>query len=128
VAVNMRVRATSKAEVISMRIKETRELRGLTASELARRVGVTSTAVWNWEKNSIRPRPPMLDAIARVLGVSVSFLLTGHDEIREVDTAPKQVPSVASILEDTTAKLAQATGLAPERIRLNVQFITGTTE
>src|ERR1041385_5634741 len=91
--VNLRRRLNSKPEVISNRIKETRELRGLTASELARRVGVTSTAVWNWEKNSIRPRPPALEAIARVLGVSVSFLLTGHEEIREVDTAPKPVPS-----------------------------------
>jgi HTH-type transcriptional regulator, cell division transcriptional repressor len=121
---NKRIYLNSSPEVISKRIRETREARGMTASEFSRLVGVTPTAVWNWEKNSIKPRRPALEAIAKVLGVSISFLLTGREEIREVDAAPQRVASVASILEDARASLAQATGLALERIKLNVQFVT----
>ena len=120
------VRLTSPPEVISKRIKETREKRGITASELSRLVGVTPTAVWNWEKNAITPRRPALEAIAKVLEVSMSFLLSGKEEIyeREADAVPKPVASVASILEDARARLAEAAGLPLERIKLNVQFIT----
>jgi transcriptional regulator with XRE-family HTH domain len=113
-------------QTISERIKEVREAQGLTASELARRVGVTGTAVWNWEKNSVTPRRPILEAIAQVLGVSATFLLTGND-----DNA-KAVPgragsvvatlSVASIIREARAKLAEATGLPLERIKLDVHF------
>jgi transcriptional regulator with XRE-family HTH domain len=113
----------SPPEEISKRIKETREARGITASELARLVGVTPTAVWNWEKNSITPRRPALEQIAKVLGVSIPFLLTGKEEIGQVDET-RTVGTVASILEDAKAKLVEATGLAPDRIKLNVQFVT----
>jgi transcriptional regulator with XRE-family HTH domain len=95
----------------------------MTASEFARLVGVTPTAVWNWEKNSITPRRPALEQIAKVLGVSIPFLLTGKEEIRVVDETRTAV-TVASILEDAKAKLVKATGVASERIKLNVQFLT----
>jgi transcriptional regulator with XRE-family HTH domain len=121
--ITRRVRLNSPPEVVSKRIQETREKRGISASELARLVGVTPTAVWNWEKNSITPRRPALEQIAKVLGVSVSFLLSGKEEIREIDTAPATV-SVAAILDDARAKLARAMGLELEQIKLNVQFAT----
>jgi transcriptional regulator with XRE-family HTH domain len=113
---------SSPAE-ISKRIKETREARGMTASELARLVGVTPTAVWNWEKNSITPRRPALEQIAKVLGVSIHFLLTGEGETRQLDET-RSVGTVASILEEAKAKLVEATGLSPDHIKLNVQFVT----
>src|SRR5436190_2224367 len=68
---------SSPPEVISQRISDTREARGISASELARLVGVTPTAVWNWEKNRTTPRRPALEQIAKVLGVTIGFLLTG---------------------------------------------------
>ena len=95
----------------------------MTASEFARLVGVTPTAVWNWEKNSITPRRPALEQIAKVLGVSVPFLLTGEEESKGTNEV-RPVRSVAAILEDAKAKLAEATGFPPDRIKLNVQFIT----
>lgn len=95
----------------------------MTASELARLVGVTPTAVWNWEKNSITPRRPALEQIAKVLGVSIHFLLTGEGETRQMDET-RSVGTVASILEDAKAKLVEATGLSPDHIKLNVQFVT----
>lgn len=111
----------SRPEVISGRIKDTREARGITASELARLVGVTPTAVWNWEKNSITPRRPALEAIARVLGVTTAFLVYGTEA---EGARPQVTASVASILDDARARLAEATGLAIDRIKLNLQFVT----
>jgi transcriptional regulator with XRE-family HTH domain len=118
-----RIFLNSTPDEISKRIKDTREARGMTASEFARLVGVTPTAVWNWEKNSITPRRPALEQIAKVLGVSMPFLLTGKEEIREVG-GERTVATVASILEDAKARLVEATGLAPDRVKLNVQFVT----
>lgn len=112
----------SKPEIISGRIKDAREVRGITASELARLVGVTPTAVWNWEKNSITPRRPALEAIAKVLGVTTGFLVYGVEA--EVAARPQVTASVASILDDARARLAEATGLAIDRIKLNLQFVT----
>jgi transcriptional regulator with XRE-family HTH domain len=113
----------SSPEEISRRIRETREARGMTASGFARLVGVTPTAVWNWEKNSITPRRPALEQIAKALGVSIHFLLTGEGGTMQVDET-RSVGTVASILEDAKAKLVEATGLSPDRIKLNVQFVT----
>lgn len=123
-SIRKRISLNSEPEIISKRIAETREARGISASEFARLVGVTPTAVWNWEKNSVTPRRPALEQIAKTLGVSVSFLLTGKEEIREVDEIRQTGGSVASILEDARAKLAQATGLTPDRVKLSVQFAT----
>jgi transcriptional regulator with XRE-family HTH domain len=107
----------------SKRIKETREARGMTASEFARLVGVTPTAVWNWEKNSIMPRRPALEQIAKVLGVSTDFLLYGNSG-NGVAEPPKAPDSMTVIIEDARARLAQATGWTLDRIKLNVEFTT----
>jgi transcriptional regulator with XRE-family HTH domain len=112
----------SKPEVISKRIKEKREERGILASEFARRVGVTPTAVWNWEKNSITPRQPALEAIAKVLGVTTAFLLYGVET--QAIARPQAASSVASILEEAKLRLAEATGLTLDRIKLDLRFTT----
>jgi transcriptional regulator with XRE-family HTH domain len=111
------------AEVITKRIEKKRKERGFTASAFAKLVGVTPTAVWNWEKNSTMPRRPALEAIARVLGVTINFLYygTGGENIPD---PPKTADSVATIIEDTRQRLSQATGLALDRIKLNLQFTT----
>jgi transcriptional regulator with XRE-family HTH domain len=67
----------SVAKGFSQRLKETREARSMSASDLARLVDVSPTAVWNWEKNDVTPRRDTLAQIAQVLGVSRDFLRTG---------------------------------------------------
>jgi transcriptional regulator with XRE-family HTH domain len=105
---------------LSARIRELREARGLSASDLARSVGVTPTAVWNWEKNGIKPRSDALAAISDALGVTTNYLLTGDsgndDQSRR---------TVAHILDEAQAEIAVATGLAPERVRIHVEFLPG---
>ena len=65
------------AKNFSQRLKETREARSMSASDLARLADVTPTAVWNWEKNGVVPRRETLAQIAQVLGVTKEFLRTG---------------------------------------------------
>lgn len=61
----------------SDRLRDTREARSMSASDLARLLGVTPTAVWNWEKNGVVPRHDTLVQIAQVLGVTTEFLRAG---------------------------------------------------
>lgn len=57
-------------------IKLKREELDLSKTDLAKAVGVSPTAVWNWEENDSRPRKNVLREIARVLGVSHDYILT----------------------------------------------------
>ena len=115
----------SSREDIAKRVEQTREARGFSASEFARLVGVTPTAVWNWEKNSTTPRRPALEQIAKVLGVSIDYILTGEEGGRTIQAAtPTPVESVSAIIDDARARLALSTGVPLERIKLNVNFLT----
>ena len=52
-----------------------RKKQGLTQEELAARLGVTTSAVGNWEAGLRRPRYESLRRLAEVLGVSIDDLL-----------------------------------------------------
>jgi transcriptional regulator with XRE-family HTH domain len=62
-------------------LKETRESRSMSASDLARLVHVTTAAVWNWENNNTIPRRETLALLAQVLNVSTVFLVPGTPKI-----------------------------------------------
>ena len=63
-----RVRAAVKT------IRELRQDAGLTQLELANRVGVTPSAVYNWERGRNEPTATNLRDLARVLGVSMDLI------------------------------------------------------
>jgi transcriptional regulator with XRE-family HTH domain len=107
-------------QAFSKRFKEAREAKGITPSELARRVGVTPAAVWNWENNLVTPRRPALEAVAKALGVTPDFLLTGRAQRESVESPVTQ--DVPAILHEARVRLARATGLPIDRIKLNLQF------
>jgi transcriptional regulator with XRE-family HTH domain len=64
---------------IGDRILECRKSKGISADLLARTVGVSKTAVWNWEKNRSIPRPAMLAKAAAALGVEDKYLNGDED-------------------------------------------------
>ena len=69
------------------RIKRFRELAGLSKSELARRVGVSPTAVNNWEDNGAMPRMEMMLKLEKVLEVSWMQLMSARtDDDPEVES------------------------------------------
>jgi transcriptional regulator with XRE-family HTH domain len=112
--------SNSLSGIISARIKVAREARGISASQLSRSVGVTPAAVWYWEKRGVSPGNPSLEQIAKALGVSVGFLRGGNEEATERELASH--PLVVSILEEARARIAKATNLDLEGVKLSVQL------
>ncbi|CAN7499898.1 helix-turn-helix domain-containing protein [Mesorhizobium caraganae] len=109
---------------MARRIRELREAKGFSKSDLARRTGVTTTAVWNWETNGRRPHDETLKQIALCLGSSVQYLLTGQDEV-EVParhTAALASRTVQSIIDDAQAEIAKIVGLSVDRVKIRVEM------
>ena len=52
---------------------------GMTQVELARRVGVSQGAVWQWEKGLTQPSAARLRSLSRALGCTVDELLCEED-------------------------------------------------
>ncbi|HEV2745800.1 MAG TPA: helix-turn-helix transcriptional regulator [Allosphingosinicella sp.] len=99
---------------IGERIAELRKARGIKGAELARLVGVSRAAVHAWETGSC-PRADALEAVARIFAVTPDFLRTGQ---AGGEPTPAAEARIAEILESARAKLASATGIPPERIRV----------
>ena len=62
------------------RIRNARRERGLTQDELAVAVGVSRSAVAQWETGRAGQLSANLSRIASALGVGVEYLLHGHDK------------------------------------------------
>lgn len=60
---------------VGTRIKEIRESKGMTATDLANKVGVAKQTVWKWERD-ITKRPPLntIQVVAEALDVSPQYL------------------------------------------------------
>jgi transcriptional regulator with XRE-family HTH domain len=70
----------STAHDIGVRIRSTRRERGLTQDELADQVGVSRSAVAQWETGRAGQVTANLSRIADVLAVNVEYLMFGDDK------------------------------------------------
>ena len=61
------------------RIGILRQERGMTQSVLAERLGITPQAISKWERGLSFPDLSRLEELAKILEVSVDYLLTGKD-------------------------------------------------
>lgn len=59
---------------IGRRIKEAREQAGLTQEQLGKMIGVTGSAITNYEKETSHPKEPVMYALINALGVDANFL------------------------------------------------------
>ena len=59
---------------IGKRLKEARETASLTQEELAKLVGVTPSAITNYEKETSHPKEPVMYALLNALKVEPNFL------------------------------------------------------
>jgi transcriptional regulator with XRE-family HTH domain len=80
------------------RIREWRQLRGLTLEELALRVGVTTGHMQKWEIADRNISYEWFKRIARALNVNVADLLTAEDNPDSLSDAERKV--VAAMRED----------------------------
>jgi transcriptional regulator with XRE-family HTH domain len=109
---------------ISARIRDLREKRGLTRSQLASAVGVTFAGVFNWEEKDREPRIDTLTRLAEVLGVSAHYLMTGKEGPKQAEP-PKAAKTIDALLKKAQSDFAAAMGLPRERVRVTVEEIIG---
>lgn len=102
------------------RLKLLREARGWTQGQLAEYAGVTRSWLSNVESGEIdNPRADLLLRVARRLGVTIEFLITGdppggedsrlHVQIGEFRSLPNQV-------REWVLRIARTTGELPMRV------------
>lgn len=69
--------AAAAEDTIGGRISFARDATGLSVAHLSAVVGVTERTWKNWEADRAEPRANRLDMLARVLGVNITWLISG---------------------------------------------------
>jgi transcriptional regulator with XRE-family HTH domain len=85
------------------RLVEARNAKDLTTAQLARRVGVKTGTLRNWETGASEPRPNRLAMLAGVLDVSISWLLEGSPIYRPSHISATRADMIAHKLERARA-------------------------
>jgi transcriptional regulator with XRE-family HTH domain len=110
---------SGSADTLGGRIVYAREAQELTTSQLARRIGIKTETLHDWETDRAEPRSNRLLTLAGLLNVSPTWLLTGAGEapsdaltetemmhIREtIERMREQVLTVADELEQLRRRL-----------------------
>lgn len=92
----------TQREVFRKALRRAREARGLSKRGLARKVGVTQSAVWQWEEGKTAPRPETAAALERALGLQPGALAQslGYLPVEGVGTVTVSV--IEAIEADTS--------------------------
>lgn len=99
------------------RVAAAREVVGLTEDEVARRLGVKPETVRRWEGDLDEPRANKLQMLAGLLGVSLTWLMTGQGEEPGLE-APAHSEEVAGILTEMRQVRIEMAGAAERLGRL----------
>ena len=83
--------------MIAEKIKALREVRGMTQTELARRLGVTRSGVNAWEMGISVPSTQYVVELAEFFGVSTDYLL-GIDSTATVSVAGLSEEEIATLV------------------------------
>jgi transcriptional regulator with XRE-family HTH domain len=105
------IAAALPGEAFGVRLQRLRKERGLTQSRVAEKLGVSKPTVWAWEQGRSRPVDERIDALAEVLGVSRSQLLSGVNS-----------SVLHDLLADARRQIADAVGTRPESVRIMVEL------
>jgi transcriptional regulator with XRE-family HTH domain len=95
----------------------------LSQSEVAREIGYTPTAIWNWLQGNTLPRPETLAALASLFGVSEDWLRDG--DAPETNLIPDDSFAGMSIFEMTEllrSNIAAHNGYSLNRVRITVEL------
>lgn len=100
------------------RLRAARKNANLSVSAFAKKLGISSTAAWNWDWENTTPTPDKLPKIAQVLGVSVDYL-----EGKNVPPSPPGKPSspgksetLDEVLTDASTRIAALLGIKADRV------------
>jgi len=108
------------------RLTAAREAAGLTAAELAQRLGVRARSLTQWEADAAEPRANRLQMLAGMLNVSLMWLLTGAGDGIEPPAEGAPADGRTMALTSLAAELgrirAEATALAGRIARIETQL------
>jgi transcriptional regulator with XRE-family HTH domain len=103
------------------RLRDLRQRRGLTLTNVAGPLGVTNACVCQWESGRSFPRRGYLEPLAGTLGTSVSYLIAGEGDPDLV--APRKRPAVvtaANVIRRARREIARALGLRVSEVRVEI--------
>ena len=93
------------------RLKQARTNRGLTQAELAARLRLKRPAISNWERTKNFPKSERLTEVAKTLGVTTEWILTGKIERDEGQAVTKpEEPLVGGLQVSTVEVTLQPAG------------------
>lgn len=93
------------------RIEQLRKASSLTLADVADRLGVSKPTVWAWEKGKARPIDDRIPALAEVLRVDPADLV-----------ARNLAPGLSEAIETARKSIADACGVAPDRVRIMIDL------
>jgi transcriptional regulator with XRE-family HTH domain len=117
---------------IGDRILHIARIRGISQTKLAQELGISQATISAWGKQGKNPSSARISDVARVLGVSVDYLLTGegepliyscHTEITETqsDTCAKNDPIGIIKTQSETIKVQSETIKSQQVMIVNLQ-------
>ncbi|SJM34355.1 helix-turn-helix domain-containing protein [Mesorhizobium delmotii] len=121
-------RSPQPTATFAQRLQLRMSAKRVSQSELARLVGYTPTAIWNWLQGNTLPRAETLAALANILEVTEDWLRDGdpvkaaEDVSEEKALEPK---TMAEMIEHLRANIANLTGYEIERVKLTLEFSSG---
>ena len=89
------------------RLTFAREAAGLSQEGLAERLGVAADTLASWEADSDEPRANRLQMVAGMLGVSLTWLLTGEGE-SPAEEGPGEAAPILAEMRQVRAEIARA--------------------
>lgn len=110
-----------EAATFGDRVVAAREELGLSADELAKRLGIAAKTMARWENDQSEPRANKLQMLAGVLNVSMVWLLTGEGEGVSESHFASDAASVELITE-LRALRQEASSLSRRAARLEKAF------
>lgn len=101
-----------------------REALGISQSELARRVGINRSSIFNWENGKSQPNQKNLRLIAEILGVTTEFFESEHEIVELFLQLDEK--SQKKVLDFSKAQLAEKQSLFPYKVYHKLSAGTGT--
>lgn len=117
------------AEVATLgdRIAAAREAAGMTEKQFAKRLGIKTATLLDWEEDRSEPRANRLATMAGMLGVSVMWLLSGQGDGLTDPETPSGQPLQRARVELAALRLA-ALALQARIDRVETLLITAMEE
>ena len=119
---------SEEAATFGDRLAGAREATGLTQRALASRLGVKTATIAGWENDFGEPRSNRLQMLSGILGVSLSWLLTGEGEGPEapddVNSLPNDVSALLTEMRTLRAEMRQSVekfGQLEKRLRATLK-------